>query len=69
MLTMASFDAGGHEGLSLGVMDLVVIAVILLAVEGVDVSSLVLRFFGTSAETGDTQAAGVRESPQTSLAP
>lgn len=58
MISMSQFDAGVHAGQGLGVWDLVVIAVALLAVEGVYLLNLVRRFSGTSKETGDEQARG-----------
>lgn len=58
MISMSSFDAGVHAGQGLGTWDLVMIAVILFAVEGVYIVQLVRRFSGTSPETGTDQAEG-----------
>lgn len=66
MIAMAVFDAGAHEGLALGRWDLVMIALVLLVVLVMYVRSLVRRFSGTSAETGEEQARGGKTSPSAS---
>lgn len=63
MVSMSSFGAGDHEGMSLGTWDLVAIAAALLAVEVVYLVNLVRRYSGTSAEAGEDQAIGAKAAP------
>lgn len=66
MMFMSFFDLGVHAGEGLGLWDMLVIAAILLGIEVVYITTLVRRFSGTSAETGDKQAEGVVEKSKVS---